>query len=526
MAGGVTVDDRRSGSGVPETRFARTRSGSTIAYQVFGTGPVTITSVPPMAQNIELAWEWPAIRRMFEGFAAFSRFVVFDKRGTGMSDRRLDIPDLDERVDELSAVLDDAGIDHTYVMGTSEGGPMALVFAATYPERTDGVILESTAATLLSDEQREAFARGERTPEAAERRRRFVEGWGTAESIVPDIFAPSLADDQDYRRWHQRYERNAASRDALVTLMDLNARMDARDVLHRIEGPVLLVHRVDDPMAPIELVRDTAQRLTAYGVETERLEQPGADHYLYAADLTGALAAIERFTTGRTPTDIRRWVPRPVEITTLGRFEVRVGGEPVPIGDWGSRRARTLLKRLVVARGWPVTRDELIDLLWPDGGDPGRLGARLSVQLSAVRRVLRGGIVADRSTIRLDLDHVAVDLERWFATADDVAIVDGYLGELLPEDRYEDWSTPLRDEARRRFGAAVKRLAAERSDEDAVRLLRRLLAEDPYDEPAHHSLVTALRAGGRPADAHRAYRDYVGLMDELGVAAVPWDALG
>ena len=509
----------------PETRFARTRSGSTIAYQVFGDGPVTITSVPPMAQNIEMAWEWWAIRRMFEGFASFSRFVVFDKRGTGMSDRRLDIPDLDERVDELSAVLDDAGIDRTYVMGTSEGGPMALMFAATYPERVDGVILESTSATLLGDAQREAFERGERTPEAIERRRRFVEGWGTADSIVPDLFAPSIADDQDYRRWHQRYERNAASRDALVTLMDLNGRMDARGVLHRIEGPVLIVHRVDDPMAPVELVLDTERRLRSYGIDVERLEQAGADHYLYAADLAGALAAIERFTTGRVRRDHSRWVERTVEVTTLRRFEVRVAGEPVATGEWGSKRARTLLKRLVAARGWPVTRDELIDILWPDGGDPARLGARLSVQLSAVRRILRGGIVADRSSIRLDLDHVDVDLEQWFAVTDDESIVAGY-GELLPDDRYEDWSRSLRDEASARFAAAARRLAAERTGEEAAGLLRRVLAQDPFDEVAHLRLVVGLREAGQLGEARRAYQEYVDSMDEIGMPSAAWDDIG
>ena len=96
---------------MPDTRFALTPSGSSIAYQPIGDGDVTIVSVPPMAQNIEMAWEWPAIRRMFEGFATFCRFVAFDKRGTGMSNRSLDIPRLDERVDELSAVLDHAGID-------------------------------------------------------------------------------------------------------------------------------------------------------------------------------------------------------------------------------------------------------------------------------------------------------------------------------------------------------------------------------------------------------------------------------
>ena len=117
---GGCVSDRA----LPETRFARTPGGSSIAYHCVGDGDLTIVSVPPMAQNIEMAWEWPAIRRMFEGFATFCRFLPFDKRGTGMSNRSLDIPRLDERVDELSAVLDHAGLDHTYLMGTSEGGPM------------------------------------------------------------------------------------------------------------------------------------------------------------------------------------------------------------------------------------------------------------------------------------------------------------------------------------------------------------------------------------------------------------------
>jgi DNA-binding SARP family transcriptional activator len=207
----------------------------------------------------------------------------------------------------------------------------------------------------------------------------------------------------------------------------------------------------------------------------------------------------------------------------MGRFDVVIDGEPVPTSAWGSKRARTLLKRLVVARGWPVTRDEMIEVLWPEGGDIDRLGARLSVQLSAVRRVLRGGVIADRSSIRLDLDHVDLDIEQWFAQNDDTAIVAGYNGEFLPDDRYEDWSAPLRDEIRARFGVAARRLAEVSHANDAIELWRRALTQDPYDEGAHRSLVATLRAEGRPSKARAAYQTYVAAMDDLGVSSTSWD---
>jgi pimeloyl-ACP methyl ester carboxylesterase/DNA-binding SARP family transcriptional activator len=501
---------------VPDTRFARTPSGSSIAYQVIGDGEVTIVSVPPMAQNIEMAWEWPAIRRMFEGFASFCRFVAFDKRGTGMSNRGLDIPRLDERVDELSAVLDHAAIDRCYVMGTSEGGPMALMFAATYPDRVLGVILESSTAWLVSvDDDRQRAALWER----------FRATWGTSESVTVDLFAPSLAGDEDFRRWHQRYERNAASRDAIGVLIDLAGEMDVRDVLHRVECPVLIMHRVGDRVVPVQRARQTCELLRSHGVDVELVEQPGEDHFLYAADLPAALGVIERFTTGTMRDRPMPWQTDRAEIITLGRFDVVVGGAPIQTSTWASRQARTLLMRLVVARGWPVTRDELIDVLWPDSDDLDRLGPRLSVQLSTVRRVLRRGIVADRSTIRLDLTHVNVDIERWFAHTDDKAIVGGYHGEFLPDARYEDWSASLRQEIRGRFIAAAHRLAAVSAADDAIGLWRRVLSEDPYDEAAHRSLIATLRAEGRPSEARTAYHAYVPAMDDLGIRATPWDEI-
>lgn len=482
---------------------------------VYGDGPATVCAVPPMAQNVEMAWESDRIRYMFEGFASFSRQIAFDKRGTGMSDRSLDIPGLDERVDELKAVMDDAGVDRAFVHGLSEGGPMAIMFAATYPERVDGLILEGTGASLMPDEPPDESRLAAR--------RAFIECWGTDDSISLAVFAPTLAADPEFSAWWPRYERNAANRDALEPLFELMGEMDATPVLDRIECPVLILHRVGDRVVPIEYARETERRLREAGADVHMVELEGDDHYSFAGDVDAIIREIERFTTGAVSERPARRTGR-VEIVTLGAFDVFVDGEPVPTSEWGSKRARTLLKRLVAARGWPVTRDELFELLWPD--DPSdRLGSRLSVQLSAVRRVLRGGVIADRSTVRLDLDAVAIDLDAWGALEDVEAIVDRYPGDFLPEDRYEDWTNVVREELRTRFVAAARRVADGADAARAETVLRRLIESDRYDEDAHYRLIRLLRGGGRVGDARIAYDAYAAAMADLDVPARAFDDL-
>ncbi len=511
----------------PEIRFARA-TNSSIAYMVYGLEPgegPTICAVPPMAANVELAWNSPVIRRMFERFATFSRQVAFDKRGTGMSDRSLDIPGLDERVDELTAVMDDAGVDHAFVHGLSEGGPMAIMFAATYPERVDGLILEGTGASLATDADR--AARSDPGYEPSELRQRFISTWGTPDSMTLEVFAPSLLDDEEFAAWWPGYERQAANRDALATLFDLNIEMDARDALPHVRCPVLILHRTDDLAVPVERARETHRLLAEAGADVRMVELPGRDHFTFARDIDLIADEIERFTTGRVTE--RSPIPRHrVEVRTLGEFEVVVDGEPVPTSEWGSKRARTLLKRLIAARGWPVTRDELIEVLWPDEWSD-RLNSRLSVQLSAVRRVLHGAVIADRSSVRLDLGAVDVDLERWWKLDDDAAIVAGYTGELLPDDVYDDWSAPTRDEARARFVQAAHRLAesaVEVGDGETAELtLRRLLAVDAYDESAHRTLVAWLHRAGRLGEARAAHDAYVAAMADVGADADDYDVV-
>ena len=208
----------------------------------------------------------------------------------------------------------------------------------------------------------------------------------------------------------------------------------------------------------------------------------------------------------------------------MGGFEVRVGDEVVPLSAWGSRRSRILCKRLAVALGQPVTRDELAELLWPDD-DVERLPARLSVQLSTVRRILGGAVVADRATVRLDLDAVHLDLDalhRALAAGDDARAVALHRGELLPEDAFADWTLGPRARVRDQMIGAHRRLATTVSgagDHDAAaEHLARLLELDPYDEPAHEQRTRALAAAGRHGEARRADERYRDAMAELGVS--------
>jgi pimeloyl-ACP methyl ester carboxylesterase/DNA-binding SARP family transcriptional activator len=462
---------------------------------------------------------------MFERYATFSRQVAFDKRGTGMSDRSLDIPSLDERIDEMTAVMDDAGVEHAFLHGLSEGGPMAIMWAATYPERVDGLILEGTGATLATDDDR--ATRFSPDYQESEMRREFIESWGTPNSKTLEMFAPTLLEDPEFAQWWVSYERQAANKDAIGTLFDLNIAMDAREALTHVKCPVLILHRTHDLAVPVERSRETYRLLKEHGADVRLVEMPGIDHLTFARDIDLTADEIERFTTG-TVRERPPVVRHRVEVRTLGEFEVLVDGQPVPTSEWGSKRARTLLKRLVAAQGWPVTRDELIELLWPDEVSD-RLNSRLSVRLSAVRRVLHGAVIADRSTVRLDLDAVDVDLARWSALDDDDAIADAYPGDFLPDDVYDDWSGGVRDEARSRFVAAARRVAAAAhragDHERAEAVLRRIVAADAYDEPAHHALVTTLHAAGRLGESRAAHAAYVAAMADLAVPALDYDAV-
>ena len=227
--------------------------------------------------------------------------------------------------------------------------------------------------------------------------------------------------------------------------------------------------------------------------------------------------------------------PPPLQIQTLGRFAVLRDGLPVPSTEWQSKKARDLLKLLVARRGKTAPREFLVEALWPEE-DPKKTSNRLSVALNVVRGVLDPEgrsdadrfVVADRDGVRLELENVAVDVEAFLDQAEAGLRAGGetgqgqleaaeaaYHGEFLEEDRYEEWASPLRDEARSTYLEVTRALAL--AGPATTRYHLRILALDPFDEDTHLDLVSRLAGSGRHGEARRAYRRYVQKMGEIGV---------
>ena len=214
----------------PDTRYAK--SGNVhIAYQVFGDGPINLAIVPGFVSNIELFWDQAELARFLLRMASYARVVIFDKRGTGASDRVAGIPHLDERIDDLRSVMDAAGMEQAAVCGISEGGALSMLFAATYPDRCRALVLYG------------AWARA--NPEAVEGLVSYIErAWGTGGSLP--LFAPSRANDRALQSWWGKLERLGASPAAAATLVRMNGQINVRDIIPTIRVPTLVMHRAGD----------------------------------------------------------------------------------------------------------------------------------------------------------------------------------------------------------------------------------------------------------------------------------------
>jgi pimeloyl-ACP methyl ester carboxylesterase len=276
---------------VPQTQYAKVGSVH-IAYQVVGSGPPDLVMVPGFVSHIECNWEEPSFARALERLAGFSRLILFDKRGTGLSDRVSDMPTLEQRMDDVRAVMDAAGSARAAILGVSEGGAMSTVFAATHPDRTSLLLLYGAFA---------AFRSWYPTPEELDAFFNYCETrWGTGGSI--GRYAPSLAEDERFRHWWARYERQGASPGAAMTLMQMNADIDIEDILPTVHVPTLVIHRRDDTA-----VNPSAGRYLADHIPGATLaELPGFDHLLWVGDTDAVIDRIEEFVTGTratAPTD-------------------------------------------------------------------------------------------------------------------------------------------------------------------------------------------------------------------------------
>jgi pimeloyl-ACP methyl ester carboxylesterase len=275
----------------PDTRYAK--SGDlNIAYQVVGDGPFDLVYVPGWISNIELMWEEPAHAHLLGRLAGFSRLILFDKRGTGLSDPvSLDrLPTLEQRMDDLRAVMDAAGSERAALFGSSEGGLMSVLFAATHPERTRALIaLAIYAKRLWSPEYPWAP-----TPEAREQEIESIERtWGDEMDI--SSLAPSA--DEAFKRRAVTYLRRSASPGAAVALLRMNSQIDVRDVLPTIQIPTLVLQRVGDRDVNVEEGRWIAQQIPG----AKYVELPGDEHLIWAGDVDAVVDEVEEFLTGARP---------------------------------------------------------------------------------------------------------------------------------------------------------------------------------------------------------------------------------
>ena len=260
-----------------------------IAYAVFGDGPVDFVFVPGFVSHIENWWEANLSARFFRRIASFSRLIMFDKRGTGMSDQFVGVPTLEERIDDVRAVMETVGSESAFVCGLSEGGPMSVLFSATYPERTRGLVLMGSIVRLLEAPDWPYGWPRERFKELLEE---MSESWG--QGGLMNFFLPSLVGDERARRFWVRYQRMGGSPGTARALMEANALIDVRPVLPHVQVPTLVIHRTEERVVPV----GNAHYLAEHIPDATLLEQPGDDHLPWLGDADGALDAIEEFVTG------------------------------------------------------------------------------------------------------------------------------------------------------------------------------------------------------------------------------------
>jgi len=273
---------------IPQTRF--TRAGEVdIAYQVVGPGgALDLVFIPGWMSHLEVMWELPEFARFLDRLATMGRLLLFDKRGTGLSDRVAPLPTLEQRADDIKAVMDTAGSASAAIVAWGEGAAIAAMFAAAHPERVTALVLGSSPAKLTG---------GPRSvvpdPTTMQALSGAVEaGWGSA-SLVP-LLAPSLADDTRFLSWYRRWERLSSTPSAAAANLRWAMEFDLGPVLSSIRAKTLVVHRVGNALVPLESVRTAANLIP----DARFVELPGRDDLPYVGDSEALLDVVQEFLTG------------------------------------------------------------------------------------------------------------------------------------------------------------------------------------------------------------------------------------
>ena len=323
----------------PETMYARSGDVN-IAYQVIGDAPLDLVFVMGWVSHLEYFWREPNFARFLLRLASFSRLILFDKRGTGLSDRvPIDqLPTLEQRMDDVRAVMDAVGSERAALCGVSEGGPMCSLFAATYPEKTLALVMIGTYAKRIRDAE---YPWGP----TAEQREQFFEvmreQWGGPVGI--EERAPSLAHDPQFRDWWATYLRMGASPGAAVALTKMNAEIDVRNVLPSIRVPSLVIHRSEDQCLKVEEGRFVAERIPG----AKFVELPGDNHLPFVGDQDAILDEVEEFLTG-----VRHHIEPDTVLATV--MVARMVGIKESAGDQWRRLHAHLTKEIEWFRGREV----------------------------------------------------------------------------------------------------------------------------------------------------------------------------
>lgn len=289
----------------PKTQYARC-GDIHIAYQVFGDGPINLMIVPGFISNVDNCWASPHHARWLLAFSRFARVAIFDKRGTGLSDRVSNLPNMEERIEDVCTVMDAAGFETAALLGISEGGSLASVFAATYPQRSQALVLHGSFA---------CFSSWFETDEALEQLFDYIRSnWGTGLSLPG--FAPSMAEDAEFQEWWGKFERLGANPGSAIALMRMNSQIDISRVLPSIQAPTLILHRTDDVLINPE----ASQFLSTQIPDSRLVSSAGSDHIPWVGpSVDGEIQSVREFLQGLPDLNTRERVLGTVLVIRLER---------------------------------------------------------------------------------------------------------------------------------------------------------------------------------------------------------------